>query len=350
MDNSTTTKNRIEYLDTLRVLACFMVVLTHSTMPESDLSIGMYLAIISFIGAPSSELFLSLSGAILLPVKVGFKDFYRRRFLKLLPPVIFWSIILTLGYYYLGKYDYNQTINSILRIPLYPAISVYWFIYVMIGLYLFAPIISKWLVCASKRQIEFFLFIWLINLTIPFLNLLSPYIFNSNGSHYWMLNYFGGFLGYWILGYYLRNYPIKINANDKRFIFLIFSLIIYLSTLFILYRIDHPDIFSYFDNLQIGSAILVTLMFTFVQQTNKQTNKQTNFIKTTIKTIAKYSFGIYLIHIFIIREFVWLFFENSSIHPIPETLIIAIISMGLSILILWIISKLPYSKYITGIS
>lgn len=76
---------RIEWLDTLRVFACFLVVLTHSAM-SGDESDGVYLAMVSFIGSPSSELFFTVSGAILLPVKTDFRSFYRKRFGKLYPP------------------------------------------------------------------------------------------------------------------------------------------------------------------------------------------------------------------------------------------------------------------------
>lgn len=87
-------KPRLYYIDNLRVLACFLVLLTHSTMaatnPDKE---GFWIFGLSFLGSPSSELFLALSGTVLLPVKTEFAKFYKRRFIKLIPPLIIWSIL-----------------------------------------------------------------------------------------------------------------------------------------------------------------------------------------------------------------------------------------------------------------
>lgn len=56
-------QKRLYYIDNLRVLACFLVLLTHSTMPavmpEKE---GFWMFVISFIGSPSSELFWPSQG------------------------------------------------------------------------------------------------------------------------------------------------------------------------------------------------------------------------------------------------------------------------------------------------
>lgn len=332
---------RIPYLDTLRVLACFMVILTHSAMPTSPEN-GIYLAIISLIASPSPELFLTLSGAILLPVRVEISSFYKKRFLKLLPPLIIWSIIYTFTLFYKGDIDFNVVIGRLVRMPFSPIVGVYWFIYVMIGLYLFAPFISPWINNATKKQLETFLIIWAISLIMPYLNIFIPNIYNDNGSYYWALVNFSGFLGYWILGHYLKSYPIKIGLN-KRWLLCISGIILYFLIIYLL-KSNNFKMQPFFDNLQIGSALFVIIFFTTIQHFHK-INRLTRFIST----IASYSFGIYLIHIIVIRHFVWSFFEFSNINPIIETLIIALISFVICSLLVKIISKLPFSKYIIGI-
>lgn len=206
------TKQRIYYLDCLRVFAFFLVVLTHSQMPNISAN-GMWVSGISFFCSPSSELFLALSGAILLPVHTDFSSFYKRRFLKLLPPMVIWSVFGVCLRYFQGKITGIEAVEKLLFIPVKPVEGVYWFLYVMIGLYLFAPIISYWLRQATKKQVQFFLLIWAINLCLPWLNLLKPGLYNEDGSYYWIFCYFGGFLGYWVLGYYLRQYPPRLLSK-----------------------------------------------------------------------------------------------------------------------------------------
>lgn len=333
-------KSRLFYIDNLRVLACFLVILTHSAMPARDSAEGIWLYTVSFIASPSSELFLALSGTVLLPVHTDTVTFYKKRFLKLLPPVIFWSIVGMLLYIPLFGYTLTDSLYKILRIPLEPVIGVYWFVYVMIGLYLFAPIISAYLETASKSQLKFFLLLWSITLLMPYLYMAIGDRFNQSGSHYWMLNYFGGFIGYWVMGHYFNKYPLKIGAN-KYWITLIILSSAYPLFLFFL-KTKNISTNDLLDNLQFGSAVLVALLYTIFQNIHLKTK-----IQNIITKIAKFSFGIYLIHFYIIR-FVWSFFENSFLHTLPKTFLIAFITMALSWCIVWIISKLPYGKYVTG--
>lgn len=280
----TTSKNiRIEYIDTLRSIACFLVILTHSTRSTDNLSLGIYLASISFIASPNNNLFMSISGALLLPVRQSMGEFYKRRFLKLIPPVAFWSVVILLLKYCTHKLDFTHLLQKILLLPLFPAHGVYWFIYVISGLYLLAPIISFWLKNCTKRQLEFVLLLWLFNMLIPYLNLLPIDSKFTNDSHYWMLNYFSGFLGYWILGYYLRYYPI---SKGCRIVVYIGSLV-YIITLLLLKHHGY-NAGSYLDNLQIGNTCLVTVITTFVQSHPIKFK----WIKSIVSEIAKYSFGI----------------------------------------------------------
>ena len=176
---------RLTYIDNLRVFACFLVLLTHSTMhtvnPEEE---GKWMALISLIGSPSSELFLALSGTVLLPVKTGFKKFYKRRFLKLIPPLIIWSILGTIRNVYSLNMSWDDALDRILHIPVAPAIGVYWFVYAMIGLYLLAPFVSPWLKTCSKRQIELFLLLWGINMIIPWFLYFIPDLFPVNSQNF----------------------------------------------------------------------------------------------------------------------------------------------------------------------
>lgn len=343
MEIGKTNKSRLYYIDNLRVLACFMVILTHSVMPSiNDSSDRLWMFTISFLASPASELFLALSGTVLLPVKSDIKTFYSKRFLKLLPPLFFWSVIGMLIYIPLYDRTITDSLIKIARIPLEPVIGVYWFVYVMIGLYLFAPIISAWLRDASKRQLELFLLIWCVTLLMPYLYSLLGEEFNQSGSHYWMLNYFGGFLGYWILGHYLNKYPIVIGCN-KRWLLCVVLTLLYPLMILIL-KLRNIDTTPFNDNLQLGSALLVAFLYTILQNI-----RFSDKIQTILTSIAKCSFGIYLIHFFTIRIF-WRIFDNSNLPGLMHTFLTALIAMALCWFIIRAISAVPYGRYITGAS
>lgn len=340
------TKERLYYIDNLRVLACFLVLLTHSTMHATDPTReGIWMFGLSFIGSPSSELFLALSGTVLLPVKSGFRSFYSRRFMKLLPPLVIWSVLGVLLYTQTQSLPWNVAMQSIIHIPLQPAIGVYWFVYAMAGLYLLAPFISPWLHRASRCQLQFFLLLWGINMAMPWIVYFSPLfttLFITNGNYYWTLCYFGGFLGYWLLGYYLRKYPIKIGVNATWIALL--SLAALYPTAITLLKLRGFDIAPLMDNLQLGSAIYVAILYTLMQRI-----RLSKRLQHALTSVAKYSFGIYLTHIYIARDLYWGLFEGSSIHIFPRTFLIALITLLTGYALTWLLSRIPKGKYIVGV-
>lgn len=339
------TRSRLYYIDNLRVLACFLVLLTHSTMPTKDpVNDGFWMFALSFIASPSSELFLALSGTVLLPVKTGFKQFYKRRFIKLLPPLVIWSVLGTLLYTQTQGLSLDEAWSIILHIPIQPAVGVYWFVYAMAGLYLFAPFLSPWLKMASKRQIELFLALWLFNMSVPWIIYFFPGFmtsFRPDGNYYWTFSYFGGFLGYWLLGYYLNRYPIKISMNIT-LIVLLCSAVSY-PLLILVVKMRGGPVEALTDNLQLGSAAFVALLYTILQNI-----KFPERVQLMLTGIAKYSFGIYLTHIYIARELYWGIFNGGSIHIFPRTFIIALLTLLTGYILTRLISNLPKGKYITG--
>lgn len=53
-------------LDVIRILACVMVVLIHSPLPESNADNSLLLVLVSYLAAPCIGLFFMVSGALSL--------------------------------------------------------------------------------------------------------------------------------------------------------------------------------------------------------------------------------------------------------------------------------------------
>lgn len=333
----------------MRVVACFLVVLTHSQMSNKAEN-GIYVAFLSFLCTPSSEMFLMLSGAILLPVHTDTQSFYKRRFLKLLPPMIFWSLFSIILRYIQGSSTIEASFEKLIFLPFKPVEGVYWFLYVMVGLYLFAPIISQWLNNASRKSVEFFLLIWMINMILPWFELFSPGFYHQDGSYYWVFCNFGGFLGYWILGYYLRKYSPTFRSS----IGLATLALSATYTIAVLYlKLKGVDTAVYTDNLQFGSAAFVSLLYILLKALS-DSNFGKKYLNRRFSVIAQYSFGIYLLHIFVIRDLVWTVFDNFRLysHPIVEALLIALISMGICMMLIIAVKKIydPAGMWLFGVN
>ena len=224
-------------------------------------------------------------------------------------------------------------LKSALSVPFAPqGTGILWFMYTLAGLYMLTPILSKWLKTASKREVEFYLLLWVITLIYPYFKLWLQ----VNESNTGILYYFAGFAGYYVLGYYLKHlyeykgWHVVVSAT----VAIIVPLVLYSSGL-------EFDFFSVLWYLSLPVAMLAFTIFVLVMHCP---NKQMSLVGQ----ISKLSFGIYFVHIFIMRRIVWNFDWINHLSGLIQIILIALLSFLLSLFLSWLISKLPFSKYVIG--
>ena len=199
-------KERNYQLDILRCIACLMVILMHTPGPHMGL-VNYACVGNNMLTEPCIGLFFMVSGALLLPVKLSYRDFLVRRMSKVL-----WPTLVFTAFYIIVKLAYGEMVVSdlprvICSIPFAPqGHGVLWFMYTLTGMYLLAPVITPFLEKASKRELHFVLLLWLISLTLTSLNhYLDVRVDETSTFHS-----FSGYAGYFVLGYYLQKYPIRL--------------------------------------------------------------------------------------------------------------------------------------------
>ncbi len=77
--------------------------------------------------------------------------------------------------------------------------------YTLTGLYLLAPILSRWIVAAERKELRFYLLLCGITFIYPYLSIVLMVNETITGS----LFYFSGYIGYFLLGYYLNRYKAR---------------------------------------------------------------------------------------------------------------------------------------------
>lgn len=323
--------------DIIRILACLMIVIMHSPLPNENAN-GFFLSSLSYLSAPGIGLFFMISGALLLPIQSDTKNFFKKRFIKILVPALFWSL-----FYLCAKTIFTGDpirIRSVISLPFSTQGNpVLWFIYTLVGLYLFAPILSKWLQKTSDKEVEFYLGLWAITLCFPFLK----YVVDINSSETGTLYYFSGYAGYFLLGYYLKTYPERISWK-----ILIPSLLV--SIVFPIYcklegvKVNFYDLFWY---LSIFVVIQCIFWWKLICEGNHINlgSRTSHFITE----LSKMTFGIYLVHIFIMRYILW---HSNFILSIDnyyvQTSLIILLTFLLSTVCTYLISLLPKAQYIIG--
>ena len=237
-------KNRIVGLDVVRFVALFTVVCCHSSDPFNYVfgDVSADIEDIQFWGAaygslmrPCVPLFVMITGALLLPVKTNSTyAFYKKRIGRVFWPFLIWSILYALFPWFTGVLGFSPesiliffpfsgeeaaqqsltlSLQQIANIPLnFSNIGVHmWYIYLLIGLYLYLPIFSAWVEKASEKAKLGFLLAWGVTLLVPYYQqLVAPYLWGScSWNNFYMLYYFAGFNGYLLLGHYLRHHQFS---------------------------------------------------------------------------------------------------------------------------------------------
>lgn len=347
------TKNTGQYIwiSNLRVLATICVLLIHTSMfvlnefgkiSVFDWWIGNIYNSISRFAVP---VFVMITGALLLPQEIGIKSFLKKRLNKILLPFLFWSILYIAYEAFLLFSDGTVlTMKELLCFVYFKLINGaafhLWYIYMIIGIYLLIPILRKWIKNATEKEILYFLLIWFITLFAEN-RVICKYFPNID------LRYFTGFIGYLILGYYLL-----IKRFDK------IKNIQFLSLLMIFIGFAVTAIGTYIASIHLGSknslfgdyltpnVLLSSIgMFLFVKNVKHLQSKMT-YINTILD---KYTYGIYLSHMLILvllsKFTVWNILLEEPLIGIP---LITLMCLTGSFIIVYVINKLPFGKYISG--
>lgn len=231
-------KQHLVWLDVVRLLAMFTLVCCHCANPFNWTPEGVPVQEgVKFWGAVwgsmlrhSVPLFVMITGSLLLPVRGGVGTFYKKRISRVLFPFLIWSVIYCLFPWLLGVMGggrsllqaffpyagsdfltqrFDVSLKHILLIPFnFSTIGIQmWYIYLLIGLYLYMPVFSAWVEKASERAKAYFLVAWLITTLLPYyLYFTDGYIWGTcSWNSFGMLYYFAGFNGYLLLGHYLKD-------------------------------------------------------------------------------------------------------------------------------------------------
>jgi len=332
-------KERNYNLDILRCIACLMVILMHSPKPQIGLS-GIVCSGTSLLCEPCIGLFFMISGALLLPTNLPFFEFVKKRFAKIIPPTLIFSLFYIGVNFFCDGLSLAQVWHAVSSIPFSSqGHGVLWFMYTLLGLYLVTPIISPFLKISTKNEVLIILILWMVTMCWP---LLECFV-TVNETVTSMLYIFRGYTGYFLLGYYLNKYPIKCNICILGLL-LILPMIAYLITK--IYEID-VYFYSVFWYLSILGAMSCFAWWQLVVQF-VHPERIPERLKLILIDFSSCGMGIYLIHIFIMRRIIWELSFLDTLPPILHLLITFVATTLLSWGFAHIVSRTSLGSYIIG--
>ena len=357
---STKTKKRIFYFDALRALAIICVIVIHAFARNYNIIIAeidpyptykyIYTQIMGNWFRVGVDLFLMLSGALSLGRNWEIKDFLGKRIPRIVSPFLFWGIILSLlmlacsyifGFCLVKHYDLMSILNYIYNSFLAhnKGFSPYWFFWMILGTYLIMPVFNKWLLHADLKEAEYFLVFWLI--TCLFDNTLHT-------AFPIKLTYFTSPIGLVVLGYYLRHTKRKI-LNNPYFALLLIA-VSCASMLIIAVHLSTPTKFYTFSRYSLPVAIEVMGIFLLFKNFSKLpfsfgfAENPNGIFRKSVAALAKYSYGIYLIHAVIQYMLLKLPIHGYNLR----VFIFLFATIIISVLVMSVLNRIPYVNQVIG--
>ena len=361
---------RIVFLDYIRVIACFLVMLVHASEnfygapgstdmagPQSFLANEadrLWVSVYDGFSRMSVPLFMIVSAFLLVPMKEGEStfSFYKKRAIRILPAFIFFMVIYSTVPMFWNQIDLETSLSDLSSLPFnFPTLAGHlWFMYPLISLYLFIPVISPWLAKVSKKEEKFFVILFAISTCMPYLNRFVGEIW---GQCFWnefhILWYFSGYLGYLVLAHYIR---VHLDWSYVKRLWIGGTMLVIgaVWTILSFYIQAVPGQLHSTPEIEIGwsfctiNCLLLTtgafLLFTCIKKEN------TPYI---IAELSELSYGMYLMHILWLGMWVKVFkdiIELSSVSAIPAIAVCTFLCCWISTKL---ISLVPGCQWMVGV-
>ncbi|MCQ2288539.1 MAG: acyltransferase family protein [Muribaculaceae bacterium] len=323
------------WVDWMRVIACFMVMVVHSTEPfylGGDGGLILTRADMWWSAAFDSmvrmcvPLFVIASSYLQFPLHYSTGEFFKRRAVRVLVPFVLWSVVYA---FYWG--DPAENLRGLLLNFNYAAGHL-WFVYMLLGVYLIMPLLSAWAREVGKRELQCYLGLWLFTTMLPMLRdwvaqeplaltygatglprqALFPLWGEASWNTYGTFYYVSGFVGYMLLGLYFRRFA-SIDSWGRT---LVKAVPLYLAGFAItaggfVHRVMATGDGSFpvaagldkavwwettwnFDSTGVALMAIATIMML------RKVTAQGRFYNTVLLRVSKASYGMYLAHMVVL--------------------------------------------------
>lgn len=333
------------YITVLNVLSCLGVILLHtSTFWNFSKTRGWVAAnCIESVFYFAVPVFVMISGATLIDYGERYttKEYFVKRIKKTVIPFIAWSIISVFFALYCGSKVSLKPIAIINAVINCQYMSIYYFFLLIFGVYLSIPVIG----CIEKgKRKGIFMYViistFVVNSILPLISRLSNGGIAHNGN--FQVYVCGGYLIYVFIGYYIDNYDISKNVKKLIYLLGILGLLIHFGgTWYFSFKNNTVD------TVLKGYTSVPCVLYSaaiFLAIKNVNFDKVPKLFIKVISFFDGQTFGIYLIHMFVIR------LMSKWFHIAPQrfvsNVVFAFVVFVLSALVVKGMQKIPFVRRI----
>ena len=336
-------RGRVWAFDVLRVAAAVAVIVLHASAqhfvdryPSDEWTARVcYNALVRWC----VPVFLMISGALFLSAgrPLSLRHLYGKNVLRIVVAFFVWSYV-----YLFDKVNAGPAAQSIAWLLAGP--SHFWYLKMLLGIYIAVPLLRA---ITAHRHIEryFIVLTLVVSFIIPFgLTLGKHYghaalvgAFNRfYGSL--MLGKAMGYMGYFVLGHYLHAYP-PTQGQRRAFYALGIAATVMMACCTMLCSHLAGKAVTWFINY-LTPTVLAQSVAVFVLATARPW-RLAPWRRRLLSQASRLSFGIYLVHVLLIRTGVSHGIDSSWL---PAVWFVPLYALGIFVVsyaVIWLLSKLP---------
>ena len=351
----TTDGGRLIYADLLRSAAILAVLVVHvagGQLANVPVGSGTFQVLNLYDGLAHwcVPVFVMLSGMFLLDPKhaMPYPKLFFGHILRIVIALVVWgtayALVTQVG---LRGLSWQSVFHALHNVLLGQTHFHLWFLYMIIGLDLVTPVLRAFVRGASRGD-----FHWLFLLAFVFASLiptilrlrpsqtLSLYVNNLN------LHLVLGYVGYYVLGYYLKTYTLSRPAEYLVYVLGVLGAVVTVggtawfsqrrgALVQTFYNYDSPNI------VLMSAAVFV--LFRYVLGVSEERSR-----RQRLSGVARISFGIYLVHVFFLIALNHFGMTTLSFAPALSVPVLTLVVFLCSFAVAWLLSKIPFvGRYLT---
>jgi len=330
-------KPKIIFLDYIRALATLAVILIHvvgGILPRfGEIALGEWWLgnVLDSASRFCVPVFVMLSGALLLSPNQSYAwPQHKKRLARIFIPFCFWTIVYILFNVFV-KYPSMQQKSWEILVPwiwhqiAFGASFHFWYLYMILGLYLFLPWIHAALNQMKKRDIEVFLGIWALSLLAngPGVAEYFPHV---------ELMYFSGYVGYLVLGQYLMRYAVRGGGW-----WYLLGCSLTIGGTYVLTQAKGSFDIRLYSNLTLNVALMAFGIFGIFQKASYPYL----WLNRIVGLISQLSFGIYFIHVIVLYYLSRVYLNYAFQGVEVGTPLTTVACLLISACLIFLLKKLP---------
>lgn len=342
-------KNRLWYVDLIRIVSIFLVIVVHISSSnfdwyQPDSAEWQIINAYDSVARICVPLFVMISGIFFLDPKkeIGIRKLYRKNIWRIVRVFLFWSSFYAvfMAFYPFNSFSINQmdeTMNRFIEGHFH-----LWFLFRIVELYIMTPVLRK--ISEEKKLMQYImLYCFILGFIIPTIRQFPIGSTVTMADDWINLDITFGYVGYFFAGSYLHRYGV--TPVVKKWIYalgVIGLLTTFLGTGFLSIEAGKPVgwLYEYLTPNVMITSLAVFLWF-------KETFNHRTFSKRTqkwIKECSDISFGVYLSHVLIIFLLNQSNITTQILNPILSVPLLTGIVAVLGYMVVKLMSKVPGLK------